>query len=967
MKNYKKISEEMLKEVNAKMTIYEHIKTGARVCTFDTDDTNKVFAIAFKTPAIDSTGVTHIIEHSVLCGSKKYPVKDPFVELLKGSLNTFLNAFTYGDKTVYPCASKNDKDFLNLMDIYLNAVFYPRIYQHKEIFLQEGWHYEIFNKNDPIKINGVVYNEMKGALSDKDEVLVSELQHELYSDNTYRYESGGDPANIPDLTYENFLNFHKNYYSPSNAYIYIYGKMDMEERLEFLDREYLSKFDKIDIHPEIDLSKDFGALKEKTIYYPVATKEEMEGKPINYGIAYNLVKSSDIKEDIAFDILDKVLFNSSSAVIKNKLLESGVCDDVNGGNMDGQNESTFLIVAKNSKEEYKEKLLKVLNDSYKELANGGLDHNAIFATICNTEFSIRENKFTYYPLGLSIILKSLDSWLYNDKEPALKLDVLKYFEELKDDLKNGYFEKLIEKYFINSKHEVVITQKPSLTLQAEKDKELENKLTKFKASLSDKEIEDLIKMNNDLRAYQAKEDSTEKLATIPHLSLEDLKNDKVEDYSIKLEKKAYPFYYCEKFTNSVIYGGYLFDIKKLPKKYLSEVSLLSSMFTRLATKNYSVEKLDETLNLLTGNASSSIISDAKYNKEDYTLYFSFEFSTLKENLNKTISLIKEILYNTVFDNDAKVLEVLNSEKGRFEMTAIRNGHMVSLNRANSSQSELGFVNEQISGIAYYDFVCDLIKNFKDKKVSLIKDFKDLVSVIFVKENFIAYSTLETNNLMAFKKETDGLYSGLLNKKCDLKDDFVFKKSIAKEAICAPIDVNFVSRASSEKLITPLGKAQVLVKALSLDYYWAQLRVKGGAYGGGILIKDSCPLGLYSYRDPHIKESNEVYFATPKFVESMKYNDEEMLKFKIGAIGDETLVLHVSDAGRRALVLALRGYTYSDALKNREDLLDCTVNDLKSYAKDLDKLIKGSSLCVFGNGNLIEENKVMFDSVRNLSK
>src|SRR5574344_252906 len=811
MKNYKKISEQLLKEVNAKMTIYEHIKTGAHICTFDTDDTNKVFAIAFKTPAIDSTGVTHIIEHTVLCGSKKYPVKDPFVELLKGSLNTFLNAITYPDKTVYPCASKNDKDFRNIMDIYLNAVFYPRIYDTKNIFYQEGWHYEIFDKKDPIKLNGVVYNEMKGAFSDKNDVMVSHLVQGLYDNGTYRFESGGDPECIPTLTYENYINFHKNYYSPSNAYIYLYGKMDMEERLAYLDKEYLSKFEKIDIHPEIALSKDFSKIKEETVLYPVNSEEEMKGNSTNIGIAYNLYKSSDTKEGIAFDILDKVLFNSSSAYVKNKLLAAHLCDEVDSGTNDGTLESSYIVLAEGTVDENKQKILDLLNESYKELINGKLDHNAILATISNSEFVIRENKFGRYRFGLSIILRSLDTWLYNDNEPALKLDILKYYEELKEDLNTGYFEKLIEKYFLNSKHEIVVTQKPSLTIQNEKEKVLTDKLAKYKASLSDKEVDELIKMNNDLRAYQTKEDSPIALASIPHLTLDDLRNDKVDEYPINKVHQDFDYYYAEKFTNAVIYGGYYFDLKRIPKKYYPEISLLSSLYTRLSTKNYSVEKLEEAINLLTGNLASNISIENKYNSDEYSTYFAFDFSSLNENLHKVTLMVNELITNTIFDNEAKLLEVLNNEKTKLEMLSVRNGHMFSLTRAASYMSESGYLNDQIRGIGYYDFVMDLIKNFKTKKEELLSDLKYLTSIIFTKENFFAYSTLEKKDLKAFESESKGLYSTLISNKEEIKDDKKKKKEQVFEGISAALDVNFVSRFNNERLFEPYGKSQVLVK------------------------------------------------------------------------------------------------------------------------------------------------------------
>ena len=552
MEKYTKIEEKYIDEIQSLVTIYSHNKSGARVCTIKNDDNNKVFSIGFRTPPINDCGLTHILEHSVLCGSKRFPLKDPFVELLKSSLNTFLNAMTYGDKTVYPVASQNLADFKNLMHVYMDAVFYPQIYNHEEIFKQEGWHYHLENKDDPITINGVVYNEMKGAFSSPFQVLFSEIEKSLYPDTAYHYESGGDPKYIPELDYETFKSFHQKFYHPSNSYIHVYGNLDMEERLEWLDKEYLSNFDKIDFDTRLTYQESFKKPVSISKYYPINKGDSTKDKTmLTYNVSFPT--TFDNKLIIASSILMNALFDVPGAPLKQALIDAKIGQDIESVFEDGILQPLLSVIAVNANKEDEEKFISIIENELKNLVKNGLDKKALQALLNNAEFKARERGFSARtPQGLNVCLNMYDSWLYDDKLPFAKLEKLKYYKELKEDLNNGYFEEIIDKYILNNNHKTFVKLIPDDSVNEQKEKELADKLAKFKASLSDKEIEELIKSTKALAEYQSEGDTKEALDTLPKLKLEDI-NPKPEDYKLEVIEGKNKVLLSEYSTNGIVY------------------------------------------------------------------------------------------------------------------------------------------------------------------------------------------------------------------------------------------------------------------------------------------------------------------------------------------------------------------------------------------------------------------------------
>ena len=560
---YEVLQTEDLSDLKSKGTLLKHKKSGARVLLMENDDENKVFTIGFRTPPSDSTGVPHIMEHSVLCGSKEFPVKDPFVELVKGSLNTFLNAMTYPDKTVYPVASCNDKDFQNLMHVYMDAVFYPNIYQNDKTFRQEGWSYKLDNPDGELTISGVVYNEMKGAFSSPEGVLDRVVLNSLFPDNTYSVESGGDPEVIPELTYERFLDFHRKYYHPSNSYIYLYGDMNMEEKLRWLDEKYLSDFENEPVDSEIHLQKPFTEMKEVVQEYSIASEESEED---NTYLSYNKVIGTTLDEKLylAFEILDYALLSAPGAPLKKALLDAGVGKDISGSYDNGVYQPIFSVISKNANVEQKEEFVRVIEDTLKDIVKNGINKKALRAGINYHEFRFREADFGNYPRGLMYGLQLFDSWLYDETKPFIHMQAIPTFEFLKEQVETGYFEELIQKYLLDNTHGSIVIIKPERGRTARMDKELADKLQAYKDSLSKEEIDALVKATKELEEYQEEESAPEDLAKIPVLGREDISREIAPIYNKELETSGVKLVHHEVETNGIGYTALLFDLSGIP-------------------------------------------------------------------------------------------------------------------------------------------------------------------------------------------------------------------------------------------------------------------------------------------------------------------------------------------------------------------------------------------------------------------
>ena len=832
---YEVIREEDLSDLKSKGILLKHKKSQAKILLFANDDENKVFTIGFRTPAPDSTGVPHIMEHSVLCGSKNFPVKDPFVELVKGSLNTFLNAMTYPDKTLYPVASCNSKDFQNLMHVYMDAVFYPNIYEHDEIFRQEGWSYKLDTADGKLEYNGVVYNEMKGAFSSPEGVLDRVIQNSLFPDTSYANESGGDPDVIPELTYEQFLNFHRTYYHPSNSYIYLYGDMDMEEKLRWLDENYLSAFDAIEVDSEIKYQKPFEEIRELEMEYSISSEESEED---NTYLSYNKVIGTSLDEKLylAFQILDYALLSAPGAPITKALLEAGIGKDISGSYDSSTYQPIFSIVAKNANEEQKAEFVKVIEDTLKGIVENGMDKKALEAGINYHEFRYREADFGGYPKGLMYGLQIMDSWLYDDEKPFIHIEALDTFEFLKAQVGTGYYEELIRKYLLENTHGAIVLIKPEKGRTARMDKELQEKLQAYKESLTEEERKELVERSNALEAYQSAPDAVENLEKIPVLSREDISKE-IEPI-INEEKRIadVPVVYHEIETNGIGYVNVMFDLSGVSAEELADVGILQSVLGIIDTENYEYSELFNEINVNTGGIGTSLElynNVTRVKEKEFKATFEIKGKALYSQLEKTFAMMAEILTASKLDDTKRIREILAMLKSRLLMKFQSSGHTTAALRALSYASPSAKFKDMTSGIDFYKRVAYIEEHFDEEKEALSQRLYALTKKIFRPDNMMISYTAAREGLEGMEPRIAEL-AGKLNHENVTETPCIIHCEKKNEGFKTASKVQYVARTGNfiDRGVEYTGALQILKVILSYDYLWQNIRVKGGAYGCG---------------------------------------------------------------------------------------------------------------------------------------
>jgi Zn-dependent M16 (insulinase) family peptidase len=972
--SYEFLFEEKLEDMNGIGKLLVHKKTGARVALIANDDNNKVFSIGFRTPPVNSTGVAHIIEHSVLCGSKNFPAKDPFVELAKGSLNTFLNAMTYPDKTLYPVASVNDQDFKNLMHVYMDAVLYPNIYQRKEIFMQEGWHYELEQEAGELTYNGVVYNEMKGAFSSPESQMFRLVQNSLFPDTTYGVESGGDPDFIPELSYEEFINFHKTYYHPSNSYIYLYGDMDFTERLDWLDKEYLNQYDRLQVNSEVMLQNGFDAMRELKAFYSLSEEEDAAD---NTYISLNTVIGNSLDKELGltFQVLDYVLLQAPGAPIKQALLDAEIGKDIIGGYEDELRQPIFMIIAKNSEEEKKEQMVSIVKDVLNNLITKGIDEKSLRAAINYYEFKYREADFGQFPKGLLYGLRAMGSWLHEDKKPFLHLKDSAGYEFLKEKIGTGYYEKVIKDYLLDNKHASTVILKPKSGLNNEKEQALKKKLAEYKANLSTEEIHKIIKETKDLKEYQEIPSTKEELEMIPLLTREDIRKQIEPLHNEECKIEGVKVIHHNVYTNKIAYVRLLFNVKKVPKELLPYASLLSFVLGYVDTQNYSYLDLSNEVNIHTGGIGSNIRSfSIKGTSEDYYPVFEFSTKVLYDKLSEAFRLIEEMLYRTKFEDTKRLKEIIDEMKSKLQMNFNSSGHSVAVDRATSYYSVHGLFKETTTGIALYKFVEDLADNFAAKAGNTIARMKELMQMIFTKENLLVSVTAEEEGFKRFEEKLPAFVNNL-SAKADSKlfeayDTSALKPECLNEGFKTAMQVQYVARTGNfmKAGYEYNGAMKVLKTILSYDYLWINVRVKGGAYG--------CMCGFSgvdgdayftSYRDPNLRETNNIYEKVVDYIANFAADERDITKYIIGTFSTLDTPLTPQSRGRRSLSMYLGGITEEDLQKERDQVLNVTMEDIRALHKAVKSVLEAGNICVIGNEEKINENKDLFKEVKSLMK
>lgn len=960
---YELIEERKIEDLDSYSYLLRHKKSGARVAILENDDTNKVFYIGFRTPPKDSTGVAHILEHSVLCGSSKYPLKDPFVELAKGSLNTFLNAMTYPDKTVYPIASCNDQDFKNLMDIYLDAVFHPNIYNEKKIFMQEGWHYEMDNADSELKLSGVVYSEMKGAFSSPDDVLQREIMNSLYPDTAYGVESGGDPKNIPDLTYENFLEFHKTYYHPANSYIYLYGNADMAERLAYIDKEYLSKYDEISVESFPGEQKPFDEPKLIVKEYPITEDENEEN---NTYLSYNAVCDVSLNKElyIAMQIVDYALVDAQGTPVKKALLEAGIGNDIYATYENGIYQPYYSIVAKNANASDKDRFVAIIEDTLKKVVKEGIDKNALLAGLNVLEFKYREADFGTNPKGLFLGLYAMDSWLYDDSKPFASIECNDTYKFLREMIDTDYYEKIVEKYLINNVHKSIVVVEPKKGLTSKNEADLANKLSAYKASLSDDEIQAIVDNTKALLEYQETPDSEEVIAKIPKLKREDLDKKAQPLYNEEIDVEGIKCVHHNVFTNGIAYVNVLFKADNVPEKMLPVLNMLQYVIGGVDTDKYTYEVLGYEIDKNTGNMYGTIqtITDA-FDSSKYSVYFSLKIKAFADNMDKAFEIGKEMILNSHLDDKKRLKEIISEVKSRIQAKLMSSGHLVAANRIISYVSEYGSMLERLYGVESYRFMENLEKNFDQEIDGFIETVKLLTEHVFNKKNVICDVTVSGQDFEKVSKLIPEFINSFNGKSADFAPVH-YEYSKKNEGFTSSAQVNYVAKGGDFKKAGHVytGALRILKTILGYEYLWNEVRVKGNAYGCMSSFSRSGECFFVSYRDPNLARTVDVFNKAPEFIRNFKADEEGMTKFIIGTLSDMDIPFTPRIKGERSFAAYMSGLTFGHLQRERDEILNASDADIRRLADLVQAFLSEDTLCVVGNEDAIKNEKDSFGQV-----
>lgn len=963
---YEILDEHRVEDVQSDGFILRHKKSGARIAILSNNDDNKVFYIGFRTPPEDETGVPHIIEHTTLCGSKKFPVKDPFIELAKGSLNTFLNAMTYPDKTVYPVASCNDQDFKNLMDVYLDAVFNPNITKYEEIFKQEGWHYELTGRDDELKINGVVYNEMKGAYSSPDEVLSSQIYRSLFPDNTYSKDSGGNPEYIPKLTYEAYLDFYHKYYHPSNSYIYLYGDMDVVERLEWLDKEYLSLYDYKKVNSEINKQPAFDEIKNVEAEYSITMDDSQENKTY---LSYNRVVGDSLDEMLyqAFDVLDYALVSSPGAPVKQALIDAGIGDDVYGSYDAGILQPVFSFVAKNANASQADEFESIIENTLKEVVKTGINKEALLAGINSSEFKFREADFGQFPKGLLFGLNCLDSWLFDDMKPFIHLECLGTFAKLRKAVDTDYFEKLIQEYLLDNTHGSSVTVKPKRGLGNEREEALAKELSDYKASLSDEEIDKLIEETEHLKKYQEEPSSDEDLRKLPMLTRADMKKNAMPFSNIEDELLDVKVVRHDIESNGIDYISFLFDAGDFAQSELGYLGFFTNALGLVSTENYSYTDLANATNIYTGGISTGTAShpDIK-DRNNFVFKFEVKLKVLEKNFDKALELMEQMLLASDFTDTKRLGEIVAQIKARLQANLSSSGHLVAAMRSMSSFSRYALYQDELKGIAFYRSICRIEKELSESPKSVSDKLAAIAKKLFARNRMLISFTGNNEAYGNAKPSLEKVIAGF-DKMSAVGNQAEVHFNTAKEAFIDASQIQYVAKTGDFicEGYEYTGALRLLRIILSYDYLWINVRVKGGAYGCMNTFLRSGESYFVSYRDPNLSDTLDVYDRIPEYIKSFSPDERDMTKYIIGTFSALDTPMNPEAKGSRSLSAYLEGITYEQIQKERNEILNAQPEDIRRLADLVEAVLKKDSICVIGNENMIKESAGLFENVEKL--
>lgn len=961
---YTLIEKRFVKEVNADCYLLEHNKSGARIFKIAADDPNKTFSIGFKTLPENDCGTPHILEHSVLNGSKHFPVKSPFFVLAKGSLNTFLNALTSKDKTRYPAASLNEKDYFNLMNVYFDAVFYPLIYEDPQIFQQEGWHYELLDADQPVTIKGVVYNEMKGAFSSPEREMFYQTCRHMFPDNTYGYSSGGTPEAIPELSYESFLNFHRKYYHPSNSYIFFYGDAALADELAFIDTAYLAHFERTEVNTDIPMHAPFDSIQEVTEYYSVPEGSNTE-KQSYVSLNFVIGDGTDESMGMALNVLTDVLVNQESAPIRLALQEAGLGNNVSASIIPLR-QYLMSITITNADPDDAPEIKKVIFSTLEKLVAEGLDKESVEGTINRMEFNLREGDDANK--GITLNGRMISDWMYAE-DPFSGIEYEKPLANVKTSLNTDYLEQIIKTDLLDNNYKLLLTLAPQAGLENEKIAKLDKKLAEYKNSLTKEEMDTLIASTESLLAKQSKEDSPEALATIPVLSVKDI-NPETEWFEVtEKEIDGNTVLHFDEFTNSILYAQFIFDLRVLPEELIPYLGIFRELLGKLNTENYSYGELEKALRIHTGGYSSSLPTQLD-SRTDYTLIPQFRVAAkaTMDKSDKLFELAEEIMLGTDFSDTARIRAVLTKHHAAIEAGIKNNGFGYTLKRLSSYDSKEGLFSELTSGIEYYWFLTDLMDDYQNKASLITEKMNRISEGLFTRENLDMGIICPEDD---YKKLTGALGDviGTFPSGESKHQDWKMQPVDRNEGFMAASKVQFVLEGANYFHLGYdfSGTLMVLNKIITSDWLHNEVRVKGGAYGGFGYFMDNGRVFLGSYRDPNLKKTLDVYAATPEFIRTYETDSTEMTRSIIGSVADLDYPMTPSQKGNRAIGRYYNGLTKERTQKIRDEVLSADEEDIRALAPLVQAVIDQHTYCVYGNQAVIEQNRDLFKSIRTIVK
>lgn len=987
-------SKKTLAELDADAYVLHHRASGARLLYLACEDENKAFSIAFKTPPTDDTGVFHILEHSVLCGSTKFPVKEPFVDLIKSSMQTFLNAMTYPDKTVYPVASTNEQDLLNLMDVYMDAVLNPAIYTKRAIFEQEGWHYELdVPEGAPLaagtlRYNGVVFNEMKGALSDPMSVLDDAVNRALFPDTAYACESGGDPRAIPQLTYEQFLDTHARHYNLANSYIVLYGDMEVERELAFLDERYLgdgprlrdeaeraralqtARDDEADATSDshsTDCAAAIGGPNPLVRQNPLVCdyeRVEMATTPDNalVGMAYVIGDAADRKRLVAADVLIDALMGTNEAPVKKAILAAGLGGNVVSYTSGDLLQPHTLIILQNAKPEVAREFRRVIEDECLRLVKEGIPRERLAAILANEEFDLRQRDYGYAD-GVALACDALGTWLYDDADEAATrgIEYGPIYEELNRELDGTYFEDLLRELVLESEHRALVELVP-VADDAAASREEEAELAAAKAAMNDADLQRIVKDVAALRERQEAEDAPEARATLPRLHVSDIGPARPEPQLVIDKQTPIPCLRHDLPTHQLAYALTYFDLSHLSFAELPYVTVLTRLMNQLATERMTAGELDSYVcaNLGFLSFTTEVATQPNWKLANPRLLVSA--GALSEKMDALARIPREVWSETVFEDTERMRDVLTQTRIGMEQSFLMNGHSAALARAMSYGSPAAVLTQQLSGVDFYLFLRDLLDNFDDRKEGLCETLRELQARIFTSTGTVASFTGSDEDYRRYWSAAGDL--GLSPRTAATKELYVPWPEDKREAFIIPSDVTYLARACDPRTleIETDGTWSVASNALSYDYLWNEIRVKGGAYGCGFRSPSPRHASFYTYRDPAIDPSLARIEAAGDWLASFDPDPDTFEGFIVSCVSGMDAPLKPYTLTKRRNAEYFCKTPSGKRAERRQQMLESTPDALRALAANISRIAREAPACVFAGREAIEASEVDWNVV-----